>query len=229
MPGKNILSIARIAKSIPGKIGNLLINSRPVDNNFIVIWGVAHSDNVAGKQSPDGRHHEPVWSKNQCNKLDELCKLNAVNSVVIQPKSDDLKGRMEFVDRCNSIAKTYKKTLLISLHNNAAGADGQWKEAHGWALFTSRGWTMSDQFAKDIFDRLYAYFPNEPVRYLNKQDPDFEENFTVLMGMYYNAVLIEWFFQDDIHDLERIENEEISSGMRLCLFNYVKSLSEKKW
>lgn len=207
-----------------------IINKRLVMNkNFIVILGVAHSDNVAGKCSPDGKHHEPIWSKSQCNKLQDLCISNGINSIVIQPKSDDLFGRMAFVKECEIAASGYKKALLLSLHNNAAGADGKWKDAHGWALFTSRGETMSDVFAKEIFNRLFKEFPTLPVRYNNSIQPDFEENFTVLMGYNYNAVLIEWFFQDDIHDLERIENEDISSRLCTCLFSYIKELSIKTW
>lgn len=209
-------------QSVVKKKGNI------VGNNFLIIWGVAHSDNVAGKQSPDGRHHEPVWSKIQCNKLHELCKLNGIDSVVIQPESDDLKGRMAFVNKCDIAAKSYKKTLLLSLHNNAAGM-GQWMNAHGWCLYTCRGETMSDIFSKQIFDSLMVCFPEQPVRYNNDVQPDFEENFTVLMGQNYNAVLIEWFFQDDVHDLERIENEEICTGLRQCLFDFVKGLSKKTW
>lgn len=219
-------------KKVLQKIAERLLNKAIKTmnrNNFLIIWGVAHSDTVAGKQSPDGRHKEPVWSKEQCNKMHELCKMNDIDSVVLQPKSDDLNGRIDFVNRCDLAAKGYKKALLISLHNNAAGMGDKWMDAHGWCLYTCRGETMSDVFAKDIFDRVMAHFPDEPVRYNNEIQPDFEENFTVLMGQNYNAVLIEWFFQDDVHDLARIENSDIASGLRLCLFNFVKEQSVKKW
>ena len=197
-------------------------------NNFAVIWGIAHSDNVAGKQSPDGKHHEPVWSKAQCTKLDQEARLIGIESFILQPKDDSLTGRMGFVDNCNTIAKNYKKCLLISLHNNAAG-NGLWMNAEGWLLYTSRGWTNSDVLAEDLFNKLSAKFPNIPARRQNWQHPVFEENFTVLMGMYYNAILIEWLFQDDVKDLARIENEQICTDLRTVLINFVKALSLKTW
>jgi N-acetylmuramoyl-L-alanine amidase len=209
------------------QIFNFLLKKKKMERNFLIIWGVAHSDNVAGK--PDGRHHEPVWSKEQCTKLDELCRLNGIDSVIIQPKNDELAGRMDFVDRCNVAAKPYKKALLISIHNNAAGMGVEWMEAHGWLIYTCRGWTQSDVFAEDLFYRLKANFPDLPSRQVSKEHPCFEENWTVLMGMYYNAVLIEWMFQDNKDDLALIENDDINSGLRLCLFNFIKTLSEKKW
>jgi len=207
-------------------------NLVPMDRtkNFLVIWGVAHADNVPGKESPDGRHKEEVWSKEQCTELDRMCRLAGIDSVVVQPLSDDLRGRMDFVDKCNALAKPYKKALLISLHNNAAG-NGLWMDAEGWLIYTSRGWTDSDVFAEQLYHQLVNHFPEAeiPVRTYSREHPAFEENWTVLMGMYYNAILIEWLFQDDKEDLERIENKEICQRLREVLYRFVKDLAETQW
>ncbi|HNW97779.1 MAG TPA: N-acetylmuramoyl-L-alanine amidase [Bacteroidales bacterium] len=193
--------------------------------DFLIIWGVAHSPNVAGKQSPDGRHHEPVWSLKQCKLLDEQCRKEGINSAVVQPKSDSLAGRVAFVRECEALASKYKTTIVIPLHNNAAG-NGLWMNAHGWCLYTSPGYTRSDVYAKDLFERFKAKLPELPVRYNSLKEPDFEAAFTTLMGWNYYAVLIEWLFQDNKEDLALIENESICDRMREVLIDFAKAQAE---
>lgn len=187
--------------------------------NFLIIWGVAHSPNVAGKRSPDGRHREPVWSLNQCRLLDEECKRLGINSAVVQPKNDKLAGRVGFVRECETLASNFKRTIVIPLHNNAAG-NGLWMNAHGWCLYTSPGYTKSDIFAKDLFERFRAKLPDLPVRMNSLKEPDFEASFTTLMGWNYYTVLIEWLFQDNEQDLALIENEDVCKKMREVLVEF---------
>jgi N-acetylmuramoyl-L-alanine amidase len=189
---------------------------------FLIIWGVAHSQNVAGKQSPDGSHHEPVWSLKQCQLLHEECKKQGIASAVVQPENDDLAGRIAFVRKCEALAADYKTTIVIPLHNNAAG-NGLWMNAHGWCLYTSPGYTKSDILAKDLYDRFRDKMPELPVRYNSLAEPDFEAAFTTLMGWNYYAVLIEWLFQDNKEDLALIENESICQRMRDVLIEFAKA------
>lgn len=192
---------------------------------FIVILGIAHADNVAGKCSPDGLHHEPVWSKAQCKLIAASLSAKGINYAIVQPDSDDLKGRVAFVRECEKIASEYEHCLLLSLHNNAAG-NGQWMNAHGWCVYDSPGYTNSDVYAQQFFNDLLKALPEIPVRRYSLQKPDFEAAFTVLLGYNYNAVLIEWLFQDNKEDLALIENESICERMRNAIINRIELISK---
>jgi N-acetylmuramoyl-L-alanine amidase len=195
-----------------------------MSKKWLIIWGVAHSDNVAGKCSPDGRHHEPVWSKARCNSLLAKCNKLGIPSMVVQPKADDLQGRMKFNNECEKAGTIYENILVIPIHNNAAGS-GKWMNAHGWCIYTSPGYTKSDPLAIHCFQMLMAEFPELSVRYNSIKDPDFEAAFTVLMGNY-KTFLIEWLFQDDKDDLEIIENAGITERFENVLINFVQEITK---
>ena len=197
-----------------------------MSKRFIFILGVAHSDNVRGKQSPDGRHREPLWSKKQCELIkNDLDALNIPCSIV-QPKADDLQGRVAFVRECEKIAKEYDHALVLPLHNNAAG-NGKWMNAEGWAIYTCKGETGSDPLANKLWVKLKTEFPELTARCYSsaKNQRDYEENFTTLMGNYW-AVLLEWLFQDDKEDLARIENEELCKRLRKVIVEWVVEINK---
>lgn len=205
----------------------LIIKRKPMSKKFLMILGVAHSDNVAGKQSPDGRHHEPLWSKAQCALLKLALDDLFIPCVVIQPKADDLAGRVAFVRECEAARKGYEHCLVFPLHNNAAGMGLKWMNATGWCVFTSRGITASDPFGNKLWYMLKEEFPELYARYYKVTDNerDYEENFTTLMGNY-TAVLLEWLFQDNKDDLAKIENADICKRLRKVIISWITEINK---
>lgn len=177
-----------------------------------IILDRAHGINVVGKQSPDGKHKEYLWSTMICKMLEDSLKSLGYN--VVQTVNDDKEPGLYMRRSRAEVIKADHK-LLISMHNNAAGNGSQWMNAEGVEIFTCKGQTKSDEVASTIFDCIRQEFPYVKFRVDMKDgDPDKEENFTVLMGQSYMAVLVEWGFQDDIDDVKFIDNED--NMKRLC-------------
>ncbi|WP_435868846.1 N-acetylmuramoyl-L-alanine amidase [Duncaniella muris] len=119
-----------------------------------------------------------------------------------------------------------KNVLLVSIHCNAAGADGKWKSAGGWCAYTSPGQTKADDLATCLYEEaaveLAPYireFPvnkslgkydcrQRPIRTDNSDgDPDYEARFYILMNTKCPAILTESLFQDNKADVDFLNSE----------------------
>ena len=132
-----------------------------------VALGTAHEEFTPGKCSPDGRFREPRYSREVLLEVDAILKSNGIRSFIdympMEPRKDwrstdwrkeqerELAWRVNFV---NSLCRKYgkKNVIYVSLHNDAAGADGKWHTAGGFSVWTTKGTTMSDQLAECIYD-----------------------------------------------------------------------------
>lgn len=196
-------------------------------SKLIVILDPAHGAEVPGKRSPDGTHREYQWSRQICNALFD--KLQAAGIEVVQTNG----GNTEIgLSKRAKFATAYPKDtgqtkLLVSIHNNAAGSGATWLKARGWSVYTSKGVTYSDKLAEVVIETLTKDFPELTKRYYapGENNKDFEENFTVLMGSGYAAMLIEWLFQDNQEDLEVIKDETTNARLVNSLLNALKSIN----
>ena len=98
-----------------------------------------HGDNTPGKCSPDGRLHEYAWSRECAKRLVAALKKKGYDAELITPEASDVKLQTR-VSRVNNICKAVgaRNCLLVSIHNNASGSDGKWKDACGWSVFVSK-------------------------------------------------------------------------------------------
>jgi len=132
------------------------------------------------------------------------------------------------VQRVNALCSQYGKDncLYVSIHLNAAGADGKWHLAGGWSAYTSRGQTKSDVLAECLYDAAFNNL-KEYVRYLDEQkrrgeygqnqtpfrmdrsdnDYDMESDFYILRKTLCAAVLTENLFQDCAADVKFLQSE----------------------
>ena len=105
-----------------------------------------------------------------------------------------------------------KSCIFISIHSNAAGSDGKWKNARGWCVFTSPGKTKSDTLATYLYNEAKAILPPDNKYYVRSdwsdKDPDYEANFYVLTKTKCPAVLTENLFYDNKDDLAFLTSEE---------------------
>ncbi|MCQ2288313.1 MAG: N-acetylmuramoyl-L-alanine amidase [Muribaculaceae bacterium] len=101
-----------------------------------VILGTAHGSNVAGKRSPDGRLREFKYSREICHMVREQLTERGIRCII--DIEDDLEPSLSGrVARVNRLATKHGDCIYVSIHNNAAGSDGQWHSARGFSVFVS--------------------------------------------------------------------------------------------
>ena len=181
---------------------------------LLPIIDFAHGSDVAGKQSPDGRHKEYLWSRKVGKALAERLEQEGFEVAFTNTGDTEigLSRRKEIANKLDTPRGGVK--FLISLHNNAAGMGSEWCTARGFEIYTTKGQTRSDLFATVIFEQLQEDFPiTDGYKHRTDPsggDPDKEANFTVLMGNNYWGVLLEWLFQDNPYDVALLEDENIN-------------------
>lgn len=204
--------------------------------DVMIILGTAHLGTTPGKCSPDKRLIEAVWSREVCK---EICaKLRSygykteIDYEPLNPSADmkgptiqkqqqkELAARVNYV---NSLCKKHgaKNCLYVSIHVNAAGADGKWHSAGGFSVYTSPGQTKSDLLAQHIYTQAEIHLTDyakwmetgkklgcydkyqKPFRTdISDGDKDMEANFYILTKTMCPAVLVECMFQDNKSDVE---------------------------
>lgn len=181
---------------------------------LLPIIDFAHGSDVAGKQSPEGRHKEYLWSRKVGKMLAERLKREGFEVAFTNTKDTEI-GLSRRKEIANNLAPPRGVSkFLLSLHNNAAGMGNEWCTARGFEIYTIKGQTRSDLFATVIFEQLQEDFPTTDG-YKHRTDPsdgdpDKEANFTVLMGNNYWGVLLEWLFQDNPDDVALLEDDSVN-------------------
>lgn len=192
----------------------------------IIILGTAHLTTTPGKCSPDKNFRECVYSreivKRVCDELSRLGYRVVIDYPDLQPntqmkgatwkqeQSRELTWRANFV---NSLCAKYgtSNCLYVSIHVNAAGADGKWHDARGWAVYTSPGKTKSDLLATCLYNEAKTLLPHDSKYYVRSDwsdgDPDYEASFYVLTKTKCPAVLTENLFQDNKDDVAYLTSE----------------------
>lgn len=178
-----------------------------------IILGTAHLKSTPGKCSPDKKFFEYKYSREVCKAIKTTLQ-NMGYTVFIDIEDDDLKGinsSKELNLRCkivNDLQKVYKNCIYISIHVNAAGADGKWHNATGWSAYTSVGVTSADKLAECLYDSAKKNLIGRKLRTdFTDKDSDLEANFYVLKHTNCPAVLTENFFQDNKDDVDYLTSD----------------------
>lgn len=187
-----------------------------------------HGSDTAGKCSPDKSLQEYRWAREIAYRIESDLKSKGYDAERIVPEEKDISlgERCRRVNAiCNRLGK--QNVILVSIHCNAAGADGKWKTAGGWCAYTSPGQTQADVLATSLYDaaslELAGYIQQFPINkslgiYDSKQrpirsdysdgDPDYEARFYILVNTQCPAVLTESMFQDNMADVDFLNSEE---------------------
>lgn len=199
-----------------------------------IILGTAHQKSILGKGSPDGRLKEYQYSREVVKSIYSILK-DMGYQVFIDIIDDDLNltQSKELITRCqivNNLVKQYKDCIYVSIHLNAAGADGKWHEGTGWEIYTSPGKTKSDTLATYIYNAAKKNLENVKMRTdFSDGDADKEANLYVLKNTSCPAVLTENLFMDNKKDVEFLLSDKgFHSIVRLHvegILNYIKDNS----
>jgi N-acetylmuramoyl-L-alanine amidase len=216
---------------------------------MIVLIDNGHGSDTPGKCSPDRMLKEYLKSREIARELVKALngRLTNVDAVLLVPEDRDI-SLPERCRRANAYCDKYGKdnVLLVSIHCNAAGADGKWKSAGGWCVYTSPGKTKADDLATEIWNAadksLKDYKERFPLlqaqgAYDRRQkpmradwsdgDPDYEARFYILVHTKCPAVLTESLFQDNKADCDFLLSEEGTNAIVELhadgIINYIKN------
>ncbi len=119
-----------------------------------VIIDNGHGINTKGKFSPDKRLYEWKWAREVAQLIQEQLQAQGIEAVRIVTEDTDISLK-ERCRRANALCDKYGtgNCVLVSVHINAAGADGKWHNATGWS-----GWVApnASKNSKRFAQLLYA-------------------------------------------------------------------------
>lgn len=189
--------------------------------NRIVILDNGHGINTPGKCSPDESLKEYKWNREFVDKLIPLLENEGYIVFKIVTEDEDI-SLSERANRANKIITKYGagNCVFISVHVNAAG-NGDWMNATGWEVYSTKGKTNSDKLAECLCNACLE--ENVKLRKdMSDGDKDKESNFTVIYKTNCPAVLTENLFMDSKTDLEILKSEE---GVQKLLNIHVKGIN----
>lgn len=173
----------------------------------MVILDNGHGVNTPGKCSPDKKLREYAYAREIVNKIHEKLEKLGVESYILVPEEEDISLR-ERCRRANNIyAKNIKNTFVISVHCNAAGADGKWHNAKGWSVFLSQNASKKSKHLADCLADS-AQSKGLKMRYSMPNQSYWVQNLAICRDTHCPAVLTENLFQDNKEDVEYLLSEE---------------------
>jgi len=100
---------------------------------MIVLIDNGHGVDTPGKQSPDGRLREWAWTRAMARSIVDGLREAGIDARTLVPEEYDL-PLLQRVNRVNALCRLHgaANVVLVSVHNNAAGADGCWHSARGF-------------------------------------------------------------------------------------------------
>lgn len=192
-------------------------------SNIIVLIDNGHGDPPlsGGKCSPDNRLREYYYCREIAQRVSRELSLRGVEAILLVPEIKDTPLK-ERVRKVNAWAKRRgsKNVVLVSIHNNAAGADGKWHDAKGFSVFVSKNASShSRQLAK-----IFTMNATEMGLMGNRCVPA-EKYWVQSLAMTRDtncpAVLTENLFQDNKDDVDFLLSEE---GKRSIISLHVNSI-----
>lgn len=175
---------------------------------MIILIDNGHGENTPGKCSPDKRLREYAYTREIARRVVKClqCKGYDARRIVEEETDVPLSVRCK---RVNDICKQEgaKNVLLISIHNNAAGADGKWHSASGFSAHVGLN-------ASGESKMLAQYLWNEAIAQGLKGNrsvpaaPYIAQNLAICRDTMCPAVLTENLFQDSKEDVELLLSEE---------------------
>ena len=191
-----------------------------------------HGENTPGKRSPDGLFREYKYVREIAEEIERelLAKGYDAERIVKETVDVPLSERSRRINEiCGRLGTA--NVILVSIHCNAAGNGQEWKNARGWAAYTSKGNTKADKLADFLYKAAENNFPGKTIRKdFQDGDPDWEENFHMLAKTKCPAVLTENFFMDNQKDVSYLLSLEGRTSIVRAhiegIINYIKSVGK---
>lgn len=180
----------------------------------IILIDNGHGENTPGKCSPDRSLFEWAWARDMAVMI--ACALNdqGYNAQLLVREAKDV-SLGERVRRANTIrqANRDKHVILVSVHINAAGADGKWHSATGWS-----GWVANtaSNNSKRLAKLLYEEAEAAGLQGNRSVPPTkfWSANFYILRKTLCPAVLTENLFQDNEEEVRYLKSQKGREAIR---------------
>ena len=156
-----------------------------------------HGYNTPGKCSPDKRLLEWKYTREIATELVARLKAAGFDAERIVTEDVDISLR-ERCRRVNAICKRVgaSNVVLVSIHNNAAGSGGKWRDATGWCGFV---YTKASSRSCHLAQLLYAEAEKRGLKG-NRSVPReryWMKNLAMVRDTACPAVLTENLFRDN--------------------------------
>lgn len=174
-----------------------------------------------GKCSPDKRVLEYYWARDMVQRIATKLKAFGFTVHILVPEKADIKLDVR-TRRVNELCAKYgaKNCLLVSVHINAAGADGKWHNATGWS-----GWVApnasaaSKRFAQLLYvEAIKAGLQGNRCVPASKY---WTGNFAIVRDTKCPAVLTENLFMDNKQECDYLFSEQGKETLAQLHFNAI--------
>ena len=197
---------------------------------MVILIDNGHGENTAGKRSPDGRLREYKYAREIAAEIVKRLKTMDYNAQQLVTEDNDISLSVR-CKRVNDICKHFgaSNVLVVSVHCNAAGADGKWHDARGWqACVSLNASAKSKQLASYLFDA--AQVEGLKMRSPKPGQKWWAQNLAICRDTNCPAVLTENLFQDNKQDVEYLLSDKGREAIINLhvegIINYIKSLEK---
>ena len=197
---------------------------------MVILTDAGHGENTAGKRAPDGRLLEWKYSREIAAEVVKRLKTMDYNAQQLVTEENDISLSVR-CKRVNDICKHFgaSNVLVVSIHCNAAGADGKWHDARGWqACVSLNASAKSKQLASYLFDA--AQVEGLKMRSPKPGQKWWAQNLAICRDTNCPAVLTENLFQDNLADVEFLLSDKGREAIINLhvegIINYIKSVEK---
>ena len=209
---------------------------------MLIVLGTAHRLREPGKQSPDGRLRECVYSRLVAQGVKAKLQARGYRVCVdyepldlpktMQTPHPTLERQRELAMRVNYVNELCrqngaKNVLYVSIHVDASGRDGQWHTPGGWSVRVAmKASRESKLLANCLFDAAQAH--GLKMRQPTARQKYWQQNLYVLNNTQCPAVLTENLFQDNAADVDILLSDEGQHAIERLhvegIIRYIESL-----
>lgn len=167
-----------------------------------------HGEDTPGKCSPDKRLREYKYCREIAQRVSRELSLRGVDALLLVPETTDtpLKERVRKANAwCNKLGS--KNVVLVSIHSNAAGADGKWHSATGFSVFISKNASTNSKRLAQMFTNRASEMGLMGNRAVPKEKY-WVQSLAMTRDTNCPAVLTENLFQDNEDDVRFLLSDE---------------------
>lgn len=175
---------------------------------MIILIDNGHGVETPGKRSPDGRLREYAWAREIARRIAIALQREGIDARLLVPETTDIPLSVR-TRRVNEVCKAEgaRNVCLVSIHNNAAGADGRWHDARGFAVYVSNN---AGQGSRRLAAEFYAGAKARGLTGNRATPPQgfWQASLAMCRDTKCAAVLTENLFQDNREDVAYLLSSE---------------------
>lgn len=198
---------------------------------MIILIDNGHGRETPGKRSPDGRLREYAWAREIARRIAIALQREGIDARLLVPETTDIPLSVR-TRRVNEVCKAEgaRNVCLVSIHNNAAGADGRWHDARGFAVYVSNN---AGQGSRRLAAEFYAGAKARGLTGNRATPPQgfWQASLAMCRDTKCTAVLTENLFQDNREDVAfLLSNEGKTTIVDLhvnAILNYIATCEQR--